>query len=645
MKLGQAQDETGKRFFASELLEEISSGLLWNGSPIFTQSNFNVGAGISGNGTQETPFSWKGFQFLNASGIVQSETIKGIKASTGMLNSISDGILTISVDLSNYSGTSVSIAGNSSKLVLNGLWSLQDGNSVKFAAENKTTAYFYSGDVNTEYPSLKAKSNSSGSEREFLLLDSSGKIPSSAKSIPTSSTLGEVIVDGGNISVDSTGKIAWTGFSAQNSSGSSLGTTVKTIKAGNNVSFSVSGNILTISSEGTPITVDQTLDTQSTNPVQNSVITTELNKKITNPSGAQSGQFLSWNGTSFVWATPSGGSSITIDSTLSDSSTNPVQNKVIKEELDKKITNPAGATAGQVLGWTGASFAWITPSSGSGSGADINTIKTAFLAITKIILQKPESDEELYPKVIASQTADFSNPITIDPSANSVHRMLFNVFNGEIWISFPSDSGLGTPFDNMEVSVNAFAFSALTLPFYVKYCWKTSDGTESNYKSIIFPAVQTSSPKPSEESYQDILTITRPASDDALFPFIEASENEDFSDSIVVNTYENHSDANFLKVFTGSEWITCPSDGLGTPFDEMPVSVSMIPFVSLRKPFYVRYCWITSDGAYGNYKSTIYPSTSIETNQLSNLSERISDIENAIGSFETQANNIIGESE
>lgn len=65
------------------------------------------------------------------------------------------------------------------------------------------------------------------------------------------------------------------------------------------------------------------------------------------PAGGSSGQVLTKaSGTDYdlEWTTPSGGSTITVDSALSDSSENPVQNKVIKTALDAKGTysKPSG---------------------------------------------------------------------------------------------------------------------------------------------------------------------------------------------------------------------------------------------------------------------------------------------------------------
>ena len=107
--------------------------------------------------------------------------------------------------------------------------------------------------------------------------------------------------------------------------------------------------------------------------------------------------------------------------------------------------------------------------------------------VERLVIQRPASDKELYPILIASQTADFNSTSKIDPRTTSADKSRIQVFNGNIWIDFPSEGGLGTPFDNMEVGFNMSNFT-YTEPYYVKYAWVTTDGVESNYKGGLFPA-------------------------------------------------------------------------------------------------------------------------------------------------------------
>ena len=97
-----------------------------------------------------------------------------------------------------------------------------------------------------------------------------------------------------------------------------------------------------IAAGATKITVDTTLSSSSTNPVQNKIIKTELDKKAgtavatTNTNGLMSAaDKTKLNGIA------TGANKTIVDTTLSDSSTNPVQNKVVKAALDNKADNTA----------------------------------------------------------------------------------------------------------------------------------------------------------------------------------------------------------------------------------------------------------------------------------------------------------------
>lgn len=97
-----------------------------------------------------------------------------------------------------------------------------------------------------------------------------------------------------------------------------------------------------IAKGATKITVDTSVSSTSINPVQNKAIKTELDKKAgtavatTNTNGLMSAaDKTKLNGIA------TGANKTIVDTTLSDSSTNPVQNKIIKAELDKKADNTA----------------------------------------------------------------------------------------------------------------------------------------------------------------------------------------------------------------------------------------------------------------------------------------------------------------
>ncbi len=83
---------------------------------------------------------------------------------------------------------------------------------------------------------------------------------------------------------------------------------------------------------GVSITIDSSLSSTSTNPVQNKAVKTALDEKM--PADQA---FKTINGQSIK-----GSGNITPDSSLSSSSTNPVQNKVIKDALDSKVDKVSG---------------------------------------------------------------------------------------------------------------------------------------------------------------------------------------------------------------------------------------------------------------------------------------------------------------
>lgn len=97
-----------------------------------------------------------------------------------------------------------------------------------------------------------------------------------------------------------------------------------------------------IATGATKITVDTSISSTSTNPVQNKVIKTELDKKAgTAVATTSTNGLMSAADKTKLNGIATGANKTIVDTTLSDSSTNPVQNKVVKAALDNK----AGKTA------------------------------------------------------------------------------------------------------------------------------------------------------------------------------------------------------------------------------------------------------------------------------------------------------------
>lgn len=98
---------------------------------------------------------------------------------------------------------------------------------------------------------------------------------------------------------------------------------------------------------------------------------------------------------------PSGGSTVTVDSELSATSVNPVQNKVVTAALAEKITAPTTAAVGQIIkvksvDTSGKPTEWECadlPSGGGGAWEElIDTTIEASEGITAISLNLPKSD-------------------------------------------------------------------------------------------------------------------------------------------------------------------------------------------------------------------------------------------------------------
>ena len=87
------------------------------------------------------------------------------------------------------------------------------------------------------------------------------------------------------------------------------------------------------------VTIDAELSTTSTNPVQNKVIKAALDGKLgKNETAARATQDGAGNTISTTYAKKTDIPTITVDAELSNTSTNPVQNKVVTTHMDDMIT-------------------------------------------------------------------------------------------------------------------------------------------------------------------------------------------------------------------------------------------------------------------------------------------------------------------
>lgn len=95
--------------------------------------------------------------------------------------------------------------------------------------------------------------------------------------------------------------------------------------------------------------VDSSLSSTSTNPVQNKIIKSELDKKAERDVvNTTTNGLMSVADKKKLDGIAAGANKTIIDTSLSGTSTNPVQNKVVKAELDKKFNKTGGTINGSV---------------------------------------------------------------------------------------------------------------------------------------------------------------------------------------------------------------------------------------------------------------------------------------------------------
>ena len=106
-----------------------------------------------------------------------------------------------------------------------------------------------------------------------------------------------------------------------------------------------------IATGATKITVDTSLSSTSINPVQNKVINSALSGKAgTSVATTNTNGLMSAADKTKLDGIATGANKTTVDSSLSASSTNPVQNKVIKSALDGKLSTSGGTLTGNLNG-------------------------------------------------------------------------------------------------------------------------------------------------------------------------------------------------------------------------------------------------------------------------------------------------------
>lgn len=124
--------------------------------------------------------------------------------------------------------------------------------------------------------------------------------------------------------------------------------------------------LLNIESGATKTIVDAALDADSTNPVQNKAIKTALDGKAGTAVATESANgLMSKDDKIKLNGVEDGATRVIVDDAMSDTSTNPVQNKAVKAALDGKLDKTGGTLTGN-LRVTGALFSGDGLSFGTG---------------------------------------------------------------------------------------------------------------------------------------------------------------------------------------------------------------------------------------------------------------------------------------
>ena len=178
------------------------------------------------------------------------------------------------------------------------------------------------------------------------------------------------------------------------------------------------------------ITVDSSLSSTSTNPVQNKVINTALSGKASTSTATTSANgLMSSTDKSKLDGIATGANKITVDSSLSSSSTNPVQNKVINTALSGKAASTHSHTKSQIT-----DFPSLSTVATSGSYNDLSdkpnipngvTVDTALSSTSTNPLQNKAINSALSGKAPTSH-ASTSTTYGAASTSNYGHAKLYN---------------------------------------------------------------------------------------------------------------------------------------------------------------------------------------------------------------------------
>ena len=230
-----------------------------------------------------------------------------------------------------------------------------------------------------------------------------------------------------------------------------------------------------IAPNATAVTVDSTLSSTSTNPVQNKVINSALGNKVDKVSGKglSTNDFTTAEKEKLAGIT-AGATKVTVDSALSGTSTNPVQNKVINTALAGKVGSVETGSANGTISVDGTdvavkglgsaaytnSNAYATAAQGTAAGTALQSLSKTDGTYVKLTVGKSGTAGS-----IAVNDAAIGTALNAKADASAVPTKLSDLTNDTGFITdddIPEGAAASTtdPLMDGEVAVgtsNAFA--------------------------------------------------------------------------------------------------------------------------------------------------------------------------------------------
>lgn len=230
-----------------------------------------------------------------------------------------------------------------------------------------------------------------------------------------------------------------------------------------------------IAPNATAVTVDSALSSTSTNPVQNKVINSALGNKVDKVSGKglSTNDFTTAEKEKLAGIT-AGATKVTVDSALSGTSTNPVQNKVINTALAGKVGSVATGSANGTISVDGTdvavkglgsaaytnSNAYATAAQGTAAGTALQSLSKTDGTYVKLTVGKSGTAGS-----IAVNDAAIGTALNAKADASTVPTKLSDLTNDTGFITdddIPEGAAASTtdPLMDGEVAVgtsNAFA--------------------------------------------------------------------------------------------------------------------------------------------------------------------------------------------